>query len=516
MGARVAAAFCSAWFDIVTIAPPAAGEPDPYAVEAALAAALAEITNAQAATITQAWAAAWSELSAELLVALTEVLADVGRVNAAAVVRFERLARVLAGVADRVDDLAGQLGASVTNDLAAVLDRAEVGTRELIAAQRLGREVPGRTVPSPALEAIVRRTTEQVTSRAMPLADETYATILGELTRGVAAGDNPRRTAARMVARAEDHWNFGRSRALNISRTETVDAYREGARVTQDAHADVLSGWVWVAHLGSRTCRACLGKHGQMFTLDEPGPNGHQQCRCARVPAVAEDDGSVDLSWLPDAEEHFAGLSPAEQKTLLGRKGYEAWLAGDFPRENWARHQDNAGWRESWVVATPDSPGGPGDGLPPLLPWGPGDGPLPSITDENVAKVLDGRIRVARDGTAVIDGGHVQGKGFPGKSEFPNGSPWDDRAVLKRMIEQTMSAAHARFLFGNRHIARREWSGVILEVGWFIKDGVPYFNNAFPVNGAGVVFNLRDHSIDPRDLDRAALTTYSWRHEQAR
>lgn len=342
--------------------------PDPYAVELTLAAALAEITDAQDAEITQAWAAAWSEVSADLLDILTVILSDVGRVNATAVVRYERLARVLGGIADRLDDLAGQLQVRVTNDLADVLDHAQVGTRELIAAQRLARNVPGREVPTPALEAIVRRTTQQVTSTALPLADETYATILGELTRGVAAGDNPKATATRMLRRAENLHNFGASRAVNIARTETLDAYREGSRAAQDAHADLLAGWAWVAHLGPRACRSCLAMHGQVFGLEVPGPDDHQQGRCSRIPVVREADGSVDVSWIPSAADHFDHLPEADQRAILGRRGYDAWVAGDFPIEAWTKTRHTDGWRDSQVPASPADAGGGSDGGAPDVP----------------------------------------------------------------------------------------------------------------------------------------------------
>lgn len=374
--------------------------PDPYAVEVALAAALAQIVDDQDAEITRAWSAAWSEVSADLLDTLTAILADVGTVNATAVVRFERLARVLAGMADRLDDLAGHLGITVTNDLAAVLDRAQLGTVELIAAQRLARSVPGREVPTPALEAIVRRTTQQVTSLAQPVADETYATILGELTRGVAAGDNPRATASRMLQRAEDLHNFGRARAVNIARTETLDAYREGARVTELAHADLLAGWVWICHLGPRTCRSCLAMHGQVFDLEVSGPDDHQQGRCARVPVVREDDGSVDLSWVPSAEDHFASLPPQQQQKILGQNGWKAWLAGDFPVEAWTKTRENDGWRNSQVPASPSDSGGSGGD------HRPGD----TEPSEEPPRVLPIDERLTYDGALGSQGSHQRWK----------------------------------------------------------------------------------------------------------
>lgn len=394
-------------------------QPNPYAVELALAAALARVVDAQDADITRAWATAWSEVSAELLDILAVILSDAGRVNASAVVRYERLARVLGGIADRLDELAGGLVATVTNDLAEVIAQAKLGTVELIAAQRLARTVPGAEVPPAALDAIVRRTTQQVTSLAQPLADETYAIVLRELTRGVAAGDNPRETAARMVERAENLHNFGRSRAVTIARTETLDAYRDGARVTQDAHADVLAGWAWIAHLGPRTCRSCLAMHGQMFDLDVAGPDDHQQGRCARVPVVREEDGSVDLSWVPSAEEHFARLPRTEQERLLGRKGYAAWVAGDFPIQDWTKTRHTTGWRDSQVPATPGDPasnvdravtGSGGSGTPPIgrTPANPtpADGEPRSIRES--FNIVDDEVQDTLDDVADwIDGVHL-------------------------------------------------------------------------------------------------------------
>lgn len=230
--------------------------PDPYELEVALAAALARISDAQTAGITQAWARAWGEVATDLLDALEVVLADGNAVTRMSIVRYQRLARALAAIADVLVDLAGMIGITISDDLDDVLAMAEDGTAQLITAQLLDDVAfEPRPVAPDALTAIVRRTTQQVTSAALPLADETYAVILRELTRGVAAGDSPRETAKRMVDRAENHWNFGHQRALTIARTETLDAYREAARVSQSGYADILYGWVWIAHLGPRTCR---------------------------------------------------------------------------------------------------------------------------------------------------------------------------------------------------------------------------------------------------------------------
>lgn len=341
--------------------------PDPYQLEILLAAALARITDAQTASITEAWGRAWSEVAEDLLDALEVVIANGGQVTRMAIVRYRRLAQTLAAIADVLVDLTGMIGLTVEEDLEEVLALAEQGNAEIIGAQlvRLDDDVEweSRPVSPDALTAIVRRTTEQVTSTARPLADETYSVILRELTRGVAAGDNPRQMAERMVDRAENHWNFGRTRAETIARTETLDAYREAARVSQDLHADILAGWVWIAHLGPRTCRSCLAMHGEFFTLEEPGPYDHQQGRCSRTPVVMPPDGdlanpqTLDLSWVPDAIDHLESLPVADQKKILGRDGWAAWRAGNWPPEFWYRVKYTAGWRRSYVPASPNDPG---------------------------------------------------------------------------------------------------------------------------------------------------------------
>lgn len=341
--------------------------PNPYEIEVLLAAALARITDKHTKALTEAWGRAWSEVAEDLLDALAVVYANGGQVTRMAIVRYQRLAQTLAAIADVLVDLANMIGLEIEGDLEEVLALAEQGTAEVIAGQLFAygdefADWAARPVAPDALTAMVRRTMDQITSRALPLADETYAIILRELVGGVAFGDNPRTMAERMVNRAENQWNFGLSRATTIARTEVLDAYREAARVSQDLHADVLAGWVWIAHLGPRTCRSCLAMHGEFFELSVPGPYDHQQGRCSRTPVVLPpgtvfDPQALDLDWVPDAIDHLESLSVAEQKKILGRDGYAAWRAGNWPPEFWYRIKYTAGWRRSYVPASPNQPG---------------------------------------------------------------------------------------------------------------------------------------------------------------
>lgn len=375
--------------------------PSPYDVEQQLAAELDRITNAHERAVLAAWLMAWSEISGDLTDTLTDLLADGARLNAVAVARFPRLAQMLAVVADRLEDLAIETGITITSDLDDIVGRGADSTMQLIVAQLLD-DLGDRRPPARALRAIVARTAEQITSQLLPVADETYATIQAELIRGVSVGESPRDTARRMVDRAENLWNFGGSRAVTIARTEVLDAYRAAAEEAEKPHADVLAGWAWLCHLGPGTCRSCLSMHGRLFDLDVAGPKDHQRGRCSRCPVVRLADGTVDTTWVPSAAEHFAGLTPEQQEAILGRKGYRAWLAGDFPIEDWAQRRENEGWRNSYAPAQPGGPNAAGDGTrPPSGPPNSGGSGGPDEPDAPVS--ISDRLLVRTQVQDVVD-----------------------------------------------------------------------------------------------------------------
>jgi hypothetical protein len=180
---------------------------------------------------------------------------------------------------------------TITSDLSRVVEDAVVAQREILTTQ-----LPGLIDPRDLLvnvrprdrsfDVIVQRATEQITARLRPLAPAADAAVRRELIRGVAVGSNPRATAARMVERAGGQFDGGLTRALVISRTETLDAHRAAAKASQDEQAEVLAGWIWLCHLSPRTCPSCLAKHGTFHELDEPGPEDHPQGRCSRMPKV--------------------------------------------------------------------------------------------------------------------------------------------------------------------------------------------------------------------------------------
>lgn len=326
-------------------------------LQADLDAAIRTITDVQTGDMVRAWATAWDEVSPDLTAVLLEELTAGDKVTRAQLLRSTRLRKALAVIADQLQVLAEKAHIRIVGDLQQVIDTAGAAQASVIDSQlppgsKLVDLGAWSRVDERQLAAIVERTARQITSRTRPLSREAYAAVRRELIRGVAAGSNPRATAARIVARAEGGFNGGLNRALVIARTETLDAYRAGAQLGQAAHADVLASWTWTSALDSRTCPSCWGMHGSTHPLDEVGPIDHPQGRCARVPTTKSwADLGLDVpeppSLLPDAQARFAALTADEQRVILGPARHAAYVAGDFPMSSWSVRKSNDGWRDS-------------------------------------------------------------------------------------------------------------------------------------------------------------------------
>lgn len=307
-----------------------------------------------------AWANAWDDIAVELEATLNELAlqAGDGRIRRTDVIRSVRLQRAMDQIQARLTALVDASAQAAINSLADVVDYAGAMTERIIGTQlpptERGIVSSWSRVDPAAIDAIVTRATEQITKRSFPLSDEATAVMRRELVRGLIAGANPRETAARMLRRTEGRFNGGLTRALTIARTETLDAHRAAAALSEQANADVLAGWEWVASLTGRTCPSCWAQHGTIHDLDEPGPIDHQNGRCTRVPKTKPwKDLGFDIdeppSLLPDAEQAFLALSKAEQLEILGPGRHAAWVAGEYPMSAWSMKRETPGWRDSMV-----------------------------------------------------------------------------------------------------------------------------------------------------------------------
>lgn len=319
------------------------------------------VVDAQTRSLVRAWVDAWNEIEPDLNQVLLEMLVAGENVTKTQLLRSTRLRAALAVIAEHLQTLASQAGVIINSDLADVIATAGAAQASILDSQ-----VPPGFMSSAALDtwslvdanqidAIVRRSTEQITSRTRALSREAQQAVRQELIRGVAAGSNPRVVARRILQRVEGRFNGGLTRALTISRTEILSAHREAARVGQAQHPDVLAGWRWMCSLGPRTCPACLARHGTFHDSTESGPNGHQNCRCARVPVAKmwAELGFTDIAepedLFPDAKTWFAGQPEETQVAIMGRRRLELLTSGQVGWDDLATVRHTPGWRDSWV-----------------------------------------------------------------------------------------------------------------------------------------------------------------------
>lgn len=328
-------------------------------------AAVDALADEQTRRLTAAWVRAWDTLIWEVTGAVQELaqLADDGRwPTRSQVLRNERARRALEVVREALQRLAAEANRGIGQAAADAADIAAARTARIIASQfppqagdHATLAVRFNRVPADQIAAVVARTTQQITALTWPLAAAATEAMKQELIRGIALGDNPRAAARRMLQRLEGGFNGGLARALNIARTEILDAHRAAAAASQAANSKVLTGWVWTAKLDARTCPSCWAQHGSRHPLDEQGPLDHQSGRCARTPVTKSwKELGFDIpeppSILPDARTTFAGLPEADQLQIMGPARLAALQRGDIAWDDLSKLRRTNGWRDSYGV----------------------------------------------------------------------------------------------------------------------------------------------------------------------
>lgn len=317
-------------------------------------------TDAQTLALTRAWVEAWDTLLPEFETAVNGLVAGAdGVMPLYKVARSRQLQGALQATRAVLEELAPRAGILVASDAEQALYDALSAHRELITTQlppgTLAVNVGFDRVADEQLAAIVERTTQQIHSSYKPLPADVERAMKRELLRGIAVGANPRETARRIIKKTESRFNGGLSRALNIARTETLDAHRAATRASELANRDLLMEWEWHASLDARTCPSCLAQHGSRHDLEEDGPLDHQQGRCARV--------SVTKSWkalgfdieeppslTPSSQEWFNSLTPGTQREIMGPARLKLLQDGTIQWSDLSRRGTNPGWRDSYNV----------------------------------------------------------------------------------------------------------------------------------------------------------------------
>jgi len=314
--------------------------------------------------LTRAWTRSWDDLSVAWKSAMGDVVAKAAATGewppAWELGRMERLGRAVGESETALTQLSKRAGIEVTDGAGKVVALDTDYEPRLVSSQLPAAEAAAaaavysaRVTPT-ALDFIVARSQSQIASTLIPLSADATDAMRRELVRGIAVGANPNVAAAQMIDRVEGAFNGGLSRAINIARTEMLDAYRTASRYSHAANADVVSGWTWHSALDARTCPACWSMHGRTFPVTQPGPLGHQQCRCSRLPRTKS---WADLGFnvaepadeIPDAQSTFRALSADKQRAIMGPGRLELLNSGKVGWNDLASLRGGTGWRQSYT-----------------------------------------------------------------------------------------------------------------------------------------------------------------------
>ena len=213
------------------------------------------------------------------------------------------------------------------------------------------------TLPSSAFENFVGISGDgkPLANLLDPLGVQARRGIVQGLGEGIARGFGPRKTAALM----RDRFGVPLSRALRISRTETLRAYREATRIQYDENTDIVKGWRRVATLDDMTCFACIALDGRLYATDQL-MDAHVNDRCVMVPeTVSYADLGIDIPAdtrkREVGEDWFKRQPEARQKKMMGqtesmRKAgrdpalFTAWKDGKFDIPDMAKVTENRTW----------------------------------------------------------------------------------------------------------------------------------------------------------------------------
>lgn len=347
--------------------------------------------EADAATraLTGAWVAAWDSLYTGMETAIGDVLALAGQLGhwppPYQLNRVDRLFRALVEAQDKLAQLSQLAGVTITDAAGRTVHATGAAEPGIIASQlpAAGRDAAAgryaRRIQPSALDVIVARTGTRITAATRTLSHPAVEAMHRELVRGVALGTSPRRAAAQMLTGLEGGFNGGLARAVNIARTEILDAYRETSAYAHHANADVLDGWIWLCTLSARTCPACLAMNGTVHPLTEPGPMDHQSGRCARMPKLKSWSalglpGKEPADTIPDARKWFADQPARVQRQIMGPGRLGALQSGKTSWEDLAQRRTTAAWRPSYVA----TPVRDLDGVPAPTAAAPPPAPAPS------------------------------------------------------------------------------------------------------------------------------------------
>jgi SPP1 gp7 family putative phage head morphogenesis protein len=156
-------------------------------------------------------------------------------------------------------------------------------------------------------------------ARLDKLAGTNALNVANTIIDNVALGKNPK-TIAGLI---KNSLGGGLTDALRMTRTLQIYSYRESARASYLANADIVTGWVWYAALDDKTCEACYIEHGTFHKNDET-LNGHYNCRCSPLPVTIGSENPITESGI----DLFNAMDESGQRALVGDSKYDLISSG--------------------------------------------------------------------------------------------------------------------------------------------------------------------------------------------
>lgn len=299
---------------------------------------LREMEMRRAERMLEAWRAIERRLRAEAEIVAARLMAGHDLITPSLVLESDRYRVLLAQVQEELERFTAMAtGAVSTDQLLAVQLGLETASRSLQVAGSF------TVIPREAVSAFA----EWTGAPTMPLVKlfrealgEAAAAMIDALMVAIGRRVGPARVATEMM----EAFGIGLDRAMTISRTEVLRAYRRG---TQDSYraSEVVIGYKRLATHDGRVCLGCLFTEGMTFD-EERDFDAHPNCRCTLVPLLIE----VPAPKWPAGEEWFLAQPDHVQRQLLGKTRYEMWKSGEVrDLRQFATHKHDPEWGGAFV-----------------------------------------------------------------------------------------------------------------------------------------------------------------------
>ncbi len=303
--------------------------------------------RAAAVRLVRAYSRIWIRLKKnleELTAQIEEARARGEVVNLSWLFRQERYSALLRQITVEIGKFADLAEREITKEQRAAVNVALRDSQKLLAtaAEQASVDVTFNRLPKSAVENMIGflGNGSPLNTLLGQLPRQARQVIADELVEAVALGRNPRVTARRI----REALGGNLARALTISRTESLRAFREVHHKTFSENDDILAGWIWMAGL-QRACPACIALHGTIHPVTER-MNSHVNCRCVQLPLLKGQTLQIQTG-----EEWFSKQSAEVQRQVFGnRAAYEALKSGRLTLKDFVGRRDDPRWGSSYYA----------------------------------------------------------------------------------------------------------------------------------------------------------------------